>query len=170
MIVYFSYSPGLAGGVWKIHYHTPPVQPGEYGKVIRQPEKEWHTSNMRDVPWAYSLRSLTALGTSLGEGKPRLSLPLVGGIYQAPTKSLSSQEIFEDCSGTHPLFYNHCRFYHYSGRNVISCMSQVRFFHIAPRAGWPFVWFNIDIRFEYTLIPLQKQEECYCQKLFSYPF
>ena len=25
-----------------------------------------------------------ALGTSLGEGKPRLSLPLVGGIYQAP--------------------------------------------------------------------------------------
>ena len=27
--------------------------------------------------------SLTALGTSLGEGKPRLSLPLVGGIYQA---------------------------------------------------------------------------------------
>ena len=30
----------------------------------------------RDVPWAYSLRSLTALGTSLGEGKPRLSLLL----------------------------------------------------------------------------------------------
>ena len=47
MIVYFSYSPGLAGGVWKIHYHTFPVQPGEYGKVIRQPEKEWHTSNKR---------------------------------------------------------------------------------------------------------------------------
>ena len=59
-----SYSPGLAGGVWKIHYHTPPVQPGEYEKVpwIRQPEKEWHTSNKRSGQPGFSFPSGCPLG------------------------------------------------------------------------------------------------------------
>ena len=64
--------------------------------MIRQDEKECYTYHERSGQYEFthssgcpsglrhsaSLRSATALGTSLGVSKPILSLPLVGGIYQ----------------------------------------------------------------------------------------
>ena len=50
-----------------------------------------------------SLRSLRApLGTALGEGKHRLSLPLVGGIYQTLTMNMPQLNHINDVTTMDP--------------------------------------------------------------------